>query len=630
VFQETQTKLKLTWWPTPQDYNEAIQITGANLQDPQLQQALVYTDAIGLPRPITGSFASVYRLHCPNNDFALRLFLRNISDQEERYSLISDFVQHDDLPYTVTFDFLKHGIKVMGEWLPALKMEWVDGPSLDDHIVENLANPDKLARLGDSFVKMMDDLHRAGIAHGDLQHGNIIVWRNELRLVDYDGMFVPAMQGFEANELGHRNYQHPARAARHFGPYLDNFSAWVIYASIKALQIDSRLLHQLGGGDDCLLFRQTDFLNPLQSHAFAAFEQHPNVELNALGRFLRLQLKYDPALVPPLHLPTPLVQKAQLEPLAPGVQIMRSGPRLVRGTLPDWLEQDNASALSLEDGATANTFGKQPWTVRTAPAAPWIKPVAPVTVPPELLVKQMRRVKYNRACGRRSPQVWQQLMLLNPLTWFMLFFCYLSFGPDKDLITRGEDLPATIVSVNSQATDSRRSNVSYRYEVKGRSYTRQNSVDNAAKYYMVGKKVVVRVLASDPTFAEDLGDEVGDRQSRDLIALYFCLALNLALESLIWLPALKHKELAQFGSPALARILDCVKSGGDKGEESYCVCLCFYHNKKEFETNLAVSASEFATITKGGVEVILYNRRLPYAPVLYRFCRYHAIVPGSP
>src|SRR6202021_1124698 len=112
--------------------------------------------------------ASVYRLHCQNRDIALRLFLRNIADQQQRYALISNFIQNGNLPYTVTFDFLKYGIKVQGQWLPALKMEWVDGPSLDDYIIENLANPAKLGRLADKFAAMIDDLRCAGIAQGDL------------------------------------------------------------------------------------------------------------------------------------------------------------------------------------------------------------------------------------------------------------------------------------------------------------------------------------------------------------------------------------------------------------------------------------------------------------------------------
>ncbi len=114
----TRSETKLVWWPTPQDYNEAIQTPQASLHDEELKAGLPYTNALELPRSITGSFASVYRMHCKNKDFALRLFLSNIRDQHERYALISDFVQRDDLPYTVTFNFLKKGINVHGEWSP--------------------------------------------------------------------------------------------------------------------------------------------------------------------------------------------------------------------------------------------------------------------------------------------------------------------------------------------------------------------------------------------------------------------------------------------------------------------------------------------------------------------------------
>jgi hypothetical protein len=350
--------------------------------------------------------------------------------------MISDFVQHDDLPYTVTFDFLKSGIQVRGEWLPALKMEWVDGPSFDDYLVANVANSEKLGCLAEKFVTMMDDLRKDGIAHGDLQHGNIIVWRDELRLVDYDGMFVPAMHGSEANELGHRNYQHPARAARHFGPYLDNFSAWIIYASIRALQIDSRLLHQLGGGDDCLLFRQTDFFDPLHSAAFAAFERHENVEMNQLGRFIRAQLNKDPADVPHLQLPAPVGSDSDLELIASETPTLRSGARLIRGPLPDWLENGNQTALSGSDSGNAasptNTSiprlsQYQSWAIPSNPVAgaQWTKPVsASNLLPAELQTKSGRRVTYNRLCGKPSPALWQNLLVA-----VCLFFYFVSEAP---------------------------------------------------------------------------------------------------------------------------------------------------------------------------------------------------------
>lgn len=436
------SNLKLTWWPTPQDYNEAIQIPRANLSDPELKTGLVYSDALGLPRPVTGSFASVYRMHCAEKDYALRLFLRNVADQEARYKLISDFVQSDDLPYTVTFHFLTHGIKMMGNWLPCLKMEWVEGTQLDDYVVENLANPQKIGELANKFLVMMTELRRAGIAHGDLQHGNIIVCDGELRLVDYDGMFVPRMEGFQASELGHRNYQHPARRAEHFGPYLDNFSAWIIYTSLKALEIDSRLMHQLGVGDDCLLFKQTDFIDPTHSPAFAALENHGNAQLRDLARFIRSLLVTDPQNIPPLQADPPALH-SKLVPLSDSASVVRQGPRLERVSHSDWLNDKNISMLKSGDVHHSTASGAVPqlsaqsWVVKgSKPTSPqWIKPTHPTIpaalrgIPPELQMPAPRQVEFRTDCGKANPRVLQALMLLNPLVWLFLYYFFQLFLP---------------------------------------------------------------------------------------------------------------------------------------------------------------------------------------------------------
>src|SRR4029077_855325 len=106
------------------------------------------------------------------------------------------------------------------------------------------------------------------IAHGDLQHGNILIVNGQFKLVDSDGMYVPTLARRNSHEVGHPNYQHPRRVATHFGPYLDNFSAWVIYVSLVALSIDPTLWQTTGAGDECLLFRQEDFNNPDTSNAF--------------------------------------------------------------------------------------------------------------------------------------------------------------------------------------------------------------------------------------------------------------------------------------------------------------------------------------------------------------------------
>src|SRR5262249_28223604 len=137
-------------------------------------------------------------------------------------------------PYVVGFEFLPKGIKVKSQWYPILKMEWVRGELLHDYIKKHLRDSVTLLKLAERWQAMIKALQGATISHGDLQHGNIVVVNGELRLIDYDGMFVPALSGQMSNEVGHRNYQHPLRTEFDFGPYLDHFAAWVIYISLVA------------------------------------------------------------------------------------------------------------------------------------------------------------------------------------------------------------------------------------------------------------------------------------------------------------------------------------------------------------------------------------------------------------
>jgi len=269
-------------WPTPQDYNEALQHPAVSFKDAELKLGVVATNALGLPRPMTGTFASVYRLHCQHRDWAVRCFLHDIPDQHERYTEISKFILSDDLECTVDFEFLKQGILVGGKWYPILKMQWVDGVTLNQFLEDAAlsGNAQAIDSLCDQFEQMVRLMQQCGIAHGDLQHGNVLILpQGGIRLVDYDGMFVPSLQGWISNELGQRNYQHPARNRNHFCPYLDNFAAWVIYLSLRCLAIDPTLWHQTKAGDDCLLFRQADFQHPKQSHTFRMLAHHPSVEI---------------------------------------------------------------------------------------------------------------------------------------------------------------------------------------------------------------------------------------------------------------------------------------------------------------------------------------------------------------
>src|SRR5690606_3395463 len=91
------------------------------------------------------------------------------------------------------------------------------------------------------FLRLVKELETFNIAHGDLQHGNIIVKNNQMVLIDYDGMYFPELVGLATNEVGHINYQHPQRTARHFNKDIDRFASIIIYIGLKAVSINPSL-----------------------------------------------------------------------------------------------------------------------------------------------------------------------------------------------------------------------------------------------------------------------------------------------------------------------------------------------------------------------------------------------------
>lgn len=352
-------------WPTPQDYNEAVQNPHLNFSDAELKIGELELTPMGLPRVTSGAFASVYRVMTGKRDVAVRCFLYNISDQQRRYAAISEFLRSDDLDCTVDFDYVPQGVRVQGAWYPVLKMEWVSGMTLDAWMRANLENSVAVARLRDSFKDMVMQMRRDGIAHGDLQHGNLIVKSDgAIRLVDYDGLFVPALAGLESNETGHRNYQHPLRAKEHFGPYLDNFSAWSIFTSLFCLSRDPSLMQKVKGGDESLLFRQYDYKNPTRSRTFATLEEHDDAEIRSIARKFRSLLSLAPDMVPAIdeEVPEP-VDLAEMQ-----LRLKLS----INANLPAWMQDGDADgdeeaeidfrdSLGLDDRVAQRATADQDW-----------------------------------------------------------------------------------------------------------------------------------------------------------------------------------------------------------------------------------------------------------------------------
>lgn len=288
-------------WPTPQDYNEAVQSPKLCFADTDLIKGKVETNAIGLPKAASGTFASVYKIASGRHAWAVRCFLTFRGEQKERYESIEHFVQFDNLDCTVPFKYIERGIKVLGQWYPIVKMPWIDGPTMDVYISQNYRDGSKMLELRNAFYDLSMSLKKAGIAHGDLQHGNIIVSSDGLRLVDYDAFYVPDLVGKLSLEFGHPNYQHPLRDDFHFDVSVDNFSSWLIYASLTAICYDPSLFEQFDGGDDCILFKRADLQLPDSSKLLANMLSHESPQIKEAASILRRLLWLPPHLVPNLN-----------------------------------------------------------------------------------------------------------------------------------------------------------------------------------------------------------------------------------------------------------------------------------------------------------------------------------------
>ena len=288
-------------WPTAQDYNESAQAPELCFEDPDLKHGTITLNALGMPRAASGAFACVYKVSHNNSEWALRCFNEPVKDQFLRYEKTSSFVCADDLPYTVPCQFIQKGIKVGTSWYPVVKMQWVNGLPLNEYLANMRKNFEGMLELRERFKRMMLALEKNGIAHGDLQHGNIIMDKDDFILIDYDNMYVPELAGFISWENGHRNYQHPRRSSEHFGPYLDNFSAWVIDTALLALAYEPYLWERFGAGDECLLFTEADFFQGKESDLFQTLLGSKVIEVSQRAQTLMSYLNLDVQRIPSLR-----------------------------------------------------------------------------------------------------------------------------------------------------------------------------------------------------------------------------------------------------------------------------------------------------------------------------------------
>lgn len=277
-------------YPASTDYFKAVQFPAQAFTLESLRAAEFASDGLGLPTLAMGTSAVVFHAAVDEAPRALRCFIRSDASSRERYAALGEFLgTHDLKPHVTATTWIDAAIQVNGASWPVLQMEWIDGQALDHYVGVLAGNSDAagLAMLADRWREMIAVLQGAEFAHGDLQHGNVLVDRDgQLRLVDFDGVWIPALaSGPAPTESGHRNYQHPQHnGAIAWGRWLDTFSALVIYLALVALSKDQGLWQFYNA--DNLLFQKADFVSPDQTRIWNQLNELGDSEITLLARRL--------------------------------------------------------------------------------------------------------------------------------------------------------------------------------------------------------------------------------------------------------------------------------------------------------------------------------------------------------
>lgn len=221
--------------PTIPDYSNAI-VNPALVQPAVLRGGHPIEKNNHLIR-YSGGFCVVFPYQVPSKKYAVRCWHAEVADIKKRTQIIADTLKDSQLPYFVGFDYFEKGIMTTQGMQPVVVMDWVEAKALKKFIAEHINEKDILLRIAENFKTMVADLHQHHLAHGDLQHGNIMVRQDySLVLVDYDSMYTPMLKGMKDEIKGLSGYQHKSRWANQYvTEKADYFSELVIYLSLKAL-----------------------------------------------------------------------------------------------------------------------------------------------------------------------------------------------------------------------------------------------------------------------------------------------------------------------------------------------------------------------------------------------------------
>ena len=263
-------------YPLISEYLAAIREANDNLD--KLSHLVPVLDKYGEPYRSSGAFAVVFKMKDEQTGkyYALKCFTEEQEGRAEAYRQIAEELEFVDSSYITSVMYLEKELFVDSncedEEFPVLLMDWIEGETMETYVAANYTDTHAMSMLCYRFCKMAAWLRSQSFAHGDIKPDNIMVRPDgSLTLVDYDGMFVPAMKGQKSPTVGTKDFSHPLRTIDDFDETIDDFALASIALSLKAISLNPSLL-QTYGASDRLLFSAADYLDLSKSNTFTALQ----------------------------------------------------------------------------------------------------------------------------------------------------------------------------------------------------------------------------------------------------------------------------------------------------------------------------------------------------------------------
>lgn len=260
-------------YPLISEYIESIKAANSNFRT--LANLCAVIDTQGNPVMTHGRNSVVFKLRERESGkfYAVKCFTCDMEGRDEAYQKIEDFLSKRRFSNIIPVRYLENELHVNSKksdevLFPVVLMDWIDGDTLDNYLKTFIGNSFQLHDLCVSFGMLCKELTDSPLSHGDIRPENIMVCPNgHIVLVDYDAMYVPAMEGEVAREIGDNNYIHPSRDESKFDQHVDDFALAALALSLKATSISYGILDEYEC-DDAFIFTSADYESLQESAIF--------------------------------------------------------------------------------------------------------------------------------------------------------------------------------------------------------------------------------------------------------------------------------------------------------------------------------------------------------------------------